>query len=46
MIQNETAENLRNKLENLRLHSGVSASEYINKFWHGFAIWIRLNVKD
>jgi hypothetical protein len=32
MIQNETAENLRNKLENLRLHSGVSASEYINKF--------------
>ena len=32
MIQNETAENLRNKLENLRLHTGVSASEYINKF--------------
>jgi hypothetical protein len=26
------AENLRNKLENLRLHTGVSASEYINKF--------------
>jgi hypothetical protein len=32
MIQNETAENLRNKLENLRLHTGVPASEYINKF--------------
>jgi hypothetical protein len=32
MIQNKTAENLRNKLENLRLHTGVSASEYINKF--------------
>ena len=32
MIQNETAENLRNKLDNLRLHSGVSASEYVNKF--------------
>jgi hypothetical protein len=32
MIQNETTENLRNKLENLRLHTGVSASEYINKF--------------
>jgi uncharacterized lipoprotein YehR (DUF1307 family) len=32
MIQNETVENLRNKLENLRLHTGVSASEYINKF--------------
>jgi hypothetical protein len=27
MIQNETAENLRNKLENLRLHTGVSANE-------------------
>jgi hypothetical protein len=32
MIQNETAENLRNKLDNLRLHSGVSGSEYVNKF--------------
>ena len=31
-IQNETAENLRNKLDNLRLHSGVSGSEYVNKF--------------
>jgi hypothetical protein len=32
MIQNETAENLRNKLDNLKLHSGVSGSEYVNKF--------------
>ena len=32
MIQNETAENLRNKLDNLRLHSGISGSEYVNKF--------------
>jgi len=32
MIMNETAENLRNKLDNLRLHSGVSGSEYVNKF--------------
>ena len=32
VIQSETAENLRVKLENLRLHSGVSGSEYINKF--------------
>ena len=31
-IQNETAENLRNKLDNLRLHSGVSGSQYVNKF--------------
>jgi hypothetical protein len=31
MILNETAENLRNKLDNLRLNTGVSASEYINK---------------
>jgi hypothetical protein len=30
MIQNETAENLRNKLDNLRLHTRVSASQYIN----------------
>ena len=32
VIQSETAENLRVKLENLKLHSGVSGSEYINKF--------------
>jgi hypothetical protein len=32
MILNETAENLQNKLENLRLNMGVSASKYINKF--------------
>jgi hypothetical protein len=32
MILNETAENLQNKLDNLRLNTGVSASEYINKF--------------
>jgi hypothetical protein len=32
MIMNETAENLRNKLDNLRLHTGVSGSEYVNKF--------------
>jgi hypothetical protein len=32
MILNETAENLRKKLDNLRLNTGVSASEYINKF--------------
>ena len=31
-IQNETAEKLQNKLDNLRLHSGVSGSEYVNKF--------------
>ena len=35
-IQNETAENLRVKLDNLKLHSGITASEYVNKFlaWH------------
>jgi gag-polypeptide of LTR copia-type len=32
MILNKTTENLRNKLDNLRLHMGISASEYINKF--------------
>ena len=32
MIQNETAENLRVKLENLKLHSGITGSEYVNKF--------------
>jgi hypothetical protein len=36
LIKNETAENLRVKLDNLVLHSGVSGSEYVNKFlaWH------------
>jgi hypothetical protein len=36
LIQNETAEGLRVKLDNLVLHSGVSGSEYVNKFlaWH------------
>lgn len=36
IIQNETAENLRVKLDNLKLHSGITASEYVNKFlaWH------------
>jgi hypothetical protein len=32
IIVNETAENLRNKLDNLRLNTGVSVSKYINKF--------------
>jgi hypothetical protein len=32
MISNETAENLQNKLDILRLNTGVSASKYINKF--------------
>jgi hypothetical protein len=32
MILNETAENLCNKLDNLRLNTEVSASDYINKF--------------
>jgi hypothetical protein len=36
MIQNKTAKNLRNKLENLGLHTGVSASKYINKFFTCF----------
>jgi hypothetical protein len=32
MIQNETAENIRVKLENLTLHTGSTGSEYVNKF--------------
>ena len=32
IIQSETAENLRVKLENLKLHSGVTGSEFVNKF--------------
>jgi hypothetical protein len=43
MIQNETAENLRNKLENLRLRTGVSASEYINKFLAWFRDLDKIN---
>ena len=35
-VQSETATNLRSKLENLQLHTGVTGSEYVNKFlaWH------------
>jgi hypothetical protein len=35
-VQSETATNLRSKLENLQLNSGVTGSEYVNKFlaWH------------
>jgi hypothetical protein len=32
MIQNETAENIRVKLENLTLHTGMTGSDYVNKF--------------
>jgi hypothetical protein len=46
MILNETAENLQNKLDNLRLNTGVSASEYINKFLAWFGIWKKSRVKD
>lgn len=31
-VRNETASNLRVKLDNLRLHSGITASDYVNKF--------------
>jgi hypothetical protein len=31
-IQSETAENLRIKLENLTLHTGVQGADYVNKF--------------
>ena len=31
-VRNETAEDLRSKMENLLLHSGMTASNYINKF--------------
>jgi hypothetical protein len=35
-VQSESATNLRSKLENLQLHTGVTGSEYVNKFlaWH------------
>jgi hypothetical protein len=35
-VQSETATNLRSKLENLQLNTGVTGSEYVNKFlaWH------------
>jgi hypothetical protein len=46
MILNETAENLRNKLDNLRLNKGVSASEYINKFLAWFRDLKKSRVKD
>jgi hypothetical protein len=35
-VQSETAENLRNKIDNLKLHSGTTGGEYINKFLHYF----------
>ena len=31
-IKNETAEDIRAKLENVVLHQGISASHYVNKF--------------
>jgi hypothetical protein len=43
MILNETAENLQNKLDNLRLNTGVSASEYINKFLAWFQDLEKIN---
>jgi hypothetical protein len=35
-ILNETAENLRVKLDNLKLHLGITGGDYVNKFmaWH------------
>lgn len=35
-IRNETSETLRAKLEGLKLHSGTTASQFVNKFlmWH------------
>jgi hypothetical protein len=35
-VQSESATNLRSKLENLQLHTGMAGSEYVNKFlaWH------------
>jgi hypothetical protein len=36
LIQNETAENLRVKLDNLTLHAGITGSEYVNKFMAWF----------
>lgn len=35
-IRNETSETLRAKLEDLKLHSGTTASQFVNKFlmWH------------
>ena len=32
VIKNETAESIQTKLEALKFHSGISASEYVNKF--------------
>ena len=32
MIKNETADKIRTKLSNLQLHSGITGSEYTNKF--------------
>jgi hypothetical protein len=42
----ETAENLQNKLDNLRLNTGVSESEYINKFLAWFGDLRKSRVKD
>jgi hypothetical protein len=36
-MKNETSESLRTKLETLRLHSGLTASQYVNKF----LMWFR-----
>jgi hypothetical protein len=36
VIRNETAESLREKLETLSLHPGVSASDYVNKYMMRF----------
>ena len=36
VVQHETADELRSKLEQLRLHTGTSATQYLNQFltWH------------
>jgi hypothetical protein len=31
-VHDETAENLRTKLDNLRLHTGIKGADYVNKF--------------
>jgi hypothetical protein len=46
MILNKTAENLQNKLDNLRLNMGVSVSKYINKFLAWFWYLEKIRAKD
>ena len=36
VVQSETADEIRSKLDNLKLHTAISATQYLNQFltWH------------